>query len=63
MWPVTTVDSCRGNFWAMQSTAKGGVNGYIPLGVPHIAYFDFEMPEGTFPRREKGFLLNRKVQL
>ena len=39
MWPVTTVESCRGNFWAVQSTAKGGVNGYIPLGVPHIACF------------------------
>ena len=57
MWPVTTVESCRGNFWAMQSTAKGGVNGYIPLGVPHIAYFDVTMPEGTFFFHEEKQIL------
>ena len=59
MWPVTTVDSCRSDFWAVQFTAKGGVNGYIPLGVPCIASFDFEKPERHFPREERVLLRAR----
>ena len=33
------------------------VNGYIPLGVPHIAYFDVTMPEGTFFFHEEKQIL------
>ena len=59
MWPVATADSCRGHFWAVQSTAKGGVNGYIPLEVPCIAVFDFKEAVKAFSRKREGFTSSR----
>ena len=60
MWPVTTADSCGGDFWAVQSTAKGGVNGYIPLEVPHIApLLTLRSRKGIFHKKEKFRLETR----
>ena len=60
MWPVTTADSCGGDFWAVQSTAKGGVNGYIPLEVPHIApLLTLRSRKGIFHEKGKFLLQTR----